>query len=202
MYGAEIRSKSSHLHFSGLPSYKIDDEYMKFVGCYSDSHVCIDRSLKFHEHIRRNVAAIGNLVTDLISSFVCRDPDFLVDLYTTHARPKFECTSHVWNTVYLSDSRLLESVQRRWTRCIQGFEHLHYYEKLRILDLFSFSGRLLRSEMIFLWKIFHVSNVINPQDLFKLSRSIATRDHRYRVFVPRSRLEVGTRFFSVCELIT
>ena len=189
--------KSSPLPFSGLSPYKIDDEYIKFVTCHSDLGVCVDRSLKFHEHIRRSVAVVGNLTTNLLSCTVCRDPDFLVDLYTTHVRPKLEYASQVWNTGYLSDSSLLERVQRRWTRSIQGFEDLQYPERLRRLDLFSFSGRLLRSDLILMWKIFHGCSVINPQDLFELSRSTATRGHRYKIFVPRSRLEVRQRFFSV-----
>lgn len=103
----------------------------------------------------------------------------------------------MWNTGYLSDCRLLERVQRRWTRSIQGFEGLQYCERLQRLDLFSFRGRLLRSDLILLWKIFHGSSVIIPQDLFDLSTSAATRGHRYKIFVPRSRLEVRQRFFSV-----
>ena len=189
--------KSSTLPYSGLSPYKINDDYIKFVNCHSDLGVCIDRSLKFHDHVRRTVAVVGNLTTNLLSCTVCRDPDFVVDLYTTHVRPKLEYASQVWNVGYLSDIRLLERVQRRWTRSIQGFEDLGYHERLRRLDLFSFRGRLLRSDLILVWKIFHGLSVISPQDLFELSRSSRTRGHNYKIFVPRSRLEVRHRFFSV-----
>ena len=159
--------------------------------------VCIDRSLKFHEHIWRNVAVNGSLTTNLLSYTVCRDPDFLVDLYTTHVRLKLEYVSQVWNTRYLSDSTLLERALRRWTRSIHGFEDFQYHDRLRRLDLCSFSGRLLRSDLILLWKIFHGSSVINPQYLFEWSRSTATRGHRYKILIPWSRFEFRHRFFSV-----
>ena len=55
----------------------------------------------------------------------------------------------------------------------------------------------MRSDLILVWKIFHGLSVINPQDLFELSRSSTTRGHIYKIFVPRSRLEVRHRFFSV-----
>ena len=61
---------------------------VKFVTCHSDLGLCIDRSLKFHEHIRRNVACVGNLTTNLLSCTICRDPDFVVHIYTTQVRPK------------------------------------------------------------------------------------------------------------------
>ena len=140
--------------------------------------VCIYRSLEFHEHIRRNVAVVGNITTNLLSCTVCKDPDFLIDLYTAHDRRKLEYASQVRNTGYLSDSKLLDRVHRRWTRSIQGLEDSQYHERLQRLDLFSFRGCLLRSDLILLWKIFHGSSVIHPQDLFELSRTVATRDHR------------------------
>ena len=66
--------KSCPLPLLGLPPYKTDEEFMKFVTCHSDLGVCIDRSLKFHEHIRRNVAVVENFTTNLVSCTVCRDP--------------------------------------------------------------------------------------------------------------------------------
>ena len=54
----------------------------------------------------------------------------------------------------------------------------------------------MRSDLILVWKIFHGLSVI-PQDLFELSKSSRTRGHNYMIFVPRSRLEVRHRFFSV-----
>ena len=166
---------SSRLPFPGLSPYKIEDEYIKFVTCHNDLGVYIDRPLKFHEHIRRNVAVNGSLTTNLLSCTVCRDPDFLVDLYKTHVWPNLDYAYQVWNTGYLSYSKLLERVQRRWTRSLQSFEDFQYHERLRRLDLFSFSGRLLRSDLVLLWNIFHGFSVINPQDIFEWSRSTAIR---------------------------
>jgi hypothetical protein len=46
----------------------------------------------------------------LTRSTVCREPEFMVSLFVVHVRPLLDYASCVWNTGYLGDSRLLESL--------------------------------------------------------------------------------------------
>ena len=82
----------------------------------------VDRSLRFHSHIRQIVGFAANLSTNLLQSTLCRDADFMVRLYVSHIRPKLEYASSLWNVGYITDMKLLEGVQRRWTRQIVGLE--------------------------------------------------------------------------------
>ena len=50
-------------------------------------------------------------------------------------RPLLDYCSPVWNTGFIADVKSLEAVQRRWTRSIEGFSNLPYYERLRHLTL-------------------------------------------------------------------
>ena len=118
-------------------------------------------------------------------------------IYKTHIRPLIEFGSTVWHTGYLGDLKLLESVQRRWTREIEGLAELSYSERLKDLNLYSVQGRLLQADLIKCWKIFHGQSSIAPSVLFTLSSVTSTRGHRFKIASTHSSIEARRRFFSV-----
>ena len=120
-----------------------------------------------------------------------------MNLYTLHLRPLLEYASPLWNVGFLGDVRMLERLQRRWTRAVVGLEDLPYEERLQRLDLFSFQGRLLRTDLILVYKIMQGLCSITPEDFFTLNDSTATRGHPCKLFKPRIRLEARKRFFSI-----
>ena len=163
-----------------------------------DLGITVDTTLRFHLHIRSLVSRAAGQSYSLLKSTMCRSPSFMVKLFVTHVRPILEFASPVWNTGYVMDLSLLESVQRRWTKHITGCEGMTYDQRLRTLDLYSVKGRLLRADIIKCWKIFNGMSPIVPSDLFTMSpaRDI-TRGHRLKIFVQHSILEARHRFFSV-----
>ena len=94
-----------------------------------------------------------------------------MSIYVSLIRPELEYGSCLWNFEYLGDQAVLERVQRKWTKKIAGLEELPYQEWLKQLDLFSVKGRLLRADMIFVWKIFNKESSIKPEQLFTLDTS-------------------------------
>ena len=189
-------SRSHAVPYEGFSPYTVGDEHIKFVSSHSDLGVKVDRSLKFHEHIRQTANKCNGLTTNLLSSTLSRDAVFLMNIYTSHVRPLMEYCSCLWSVGYLGDMRLLERVQRRWTRAVAGLEDLSYSERLNRLNLFSFQGRLLRNDLKMVWKIFNGKCAVDPDQLFVLDNSV-TRGHDYKLFLPRSNLEVRRRYFSV-----
>ena len=123
--------------------------------------------------------------------------EFMCNVYLAHVRPLLEFGSVIWNTGFVGDSKLLEGVQRRWTKKIDGFGDLSYGERLLRLNLYSVKGRLLRADMIKCYKIFNGLSVISPSDLFTCPQSTRTRGHRYKILKPRISIESRRRFFSV-----
>ena len=92
---------------------------------------------------------------------------------------------------------MLEGVQRRWTRSVAGFGDLSYGERLRRLDLFSFQGRMLRADLILVYKILHRKCAIDSFEVFQVREEGTTRGHDLKLFKQRTRLESRKRFFSV-----
>ena len=189
-------SDRSGIEFAGESPYKVNDKFLKFVASHSDLGITVDKSLKFHSHITRVVASMNGLTSNLLGCTLSRDPSFLMNVYTSHVRPNLEYASPLWNVGYLGDLRLLERIQRRWTRAVSGMTDVPYDERLRRLDLFSFKGRLLRTDLILVWKILNGKCAIESDKIFTFVSGVR-RGHRYKIFVPRTRLEVRRRFFSV-----
>ena len=121
----------------------------------------------------------------------------MCSIYIAHIRPLLEYSSPVWNTGFVGDSKLLESVQRRWTKHLDGMNDMEYATRLRSLNLYSVKGRLLRADLIKYFKIFNGLSVINPSDLFVLSPAVHTRGHCFKILKPHASLELRRRFFSV-----
>ena len=132
----------------------------------------------------------------MLSSTLCRDRDFILNIYVSHIRPKLEYGSLLWNLGYVGDAKLVESIQRRWTRTIAEVGHLTYEERLRELDLYSMYGRLLRADLIQVWKIFNGLSAISPEDLFELAYTRNTRGHSKKLQVQRCRLDTRKRSFA------
>ena len=99
--------------------------------------------------------------------------------------------------MYVTDLRLLENVQRRWTKRIDGLKMLSYADRLHALKLYSVQGRLLRADLIQCWKIFNGKSCIAPNELFDLPPQTRTRGHCHKMFQPSTRTDVRKRFFAV-----
>ena len=179
-----------------MSPYLVNEEPIQFVSSHSDLGITIDRDLKFHSHISKKVATVNNLTTNLFSCTLSRSPDFLMNVYRLHVRPILEYASPLWNVGYLGDVRKLERVQRRWTRTVVGMERMPYGTRLAQLDLFSLQGRMLRSDLILVYKIIHNLCSINVDEIFTFAAGGVTRGHPYKLYKYRPSTDQRKRFFS------
>ena len=159
--------------------------------------VIVDALLRFHNHVDLVVGRTSSMINNLLRSTVCRGKEFMTTLWVSHVRPLIEYGSCVWNVGYLGDMRRLESLQRRWTREVDGLGGVEYVRRLHALGLFSVKGRLLRIDLVKVWKCFHSEVEVGLGDLFERARSERTRGHRYKLSIPVCRSEMRRRGFGV-----
>ena len=183
-------------HEQARPLYYLNGEELPWTHSHTDLGVTIDDTLRFHGQARVAARKAGGIAHSFLKATLCRDPDFMLHILCTHIRPVLEYASVVWNTGYNEDIRRLEAVQRLWTRHTKGLGDMDYGERLKSLDLYSVKGRLLRTDLMKCWKIFHGLCPIKPSDLWDTSTERRTRGNRFKIRVRRCQLDTRARFFS------
>ena len=93
--------------------------------------VTIDHELKFEEHISKKVNKANSIVGLIRRSFTHLDGRLFKQLYTTFVRPHLEYAQAVWSPFSRKLIDMLENVQKRATKLVDGFGALEYEERLK-----------------------------------------------------------------------
>ena len=198
-------SKCISLHFPSskppLCEYLINGTPITAAHSARDLGVVVDDGLKFHQHINQTYGKAHGIASNLLCHTSNRSPFFMKEILISHIRPLLTFASPVWNTGYIGDEKKLESVQRRWTKQVYGLEDVEYVDRLHKLNLSSIKGRLLRTDLILCWKIFHGKSYIRPDQLFTLSTT-RNRGHPFKIFKPRIHTEIRRRSFAYRVITT
>ena len=88
-------------------------------------------------------------------SFSFLDNHLFRKLYITFVRPHLEYAQAVWAPHLAKHINMLENVQERATRLVDGLHNVDYPNRLQFLDLPTLAYRRARGDMIELWKHFH-----------------------------------------------
>ena len=179
----------------GEARYLLNGTRLESVNVYRDLGVMVDVSLRFHHHVKSIAGKAGSLMNCLLRTTVCRSAESMTKLFVSHIKPLMEYASTVWSTGFLGDLRLLEGVQRRWTKEIDGLRQTEYIDRLQSLDLYSIKGRLLRMDLIKVWKCFHSTVDVGLSSMFVLANNDRLRGHSLKLKTVRCNLEARRRSF-------
>ena len=142
-------------------------------------------------------AANANQVLDMIKRNIkWKSTEVIVRLYKALVRPRIEYCVQAWNPNLEKDKTLLERVQRRATRMIEGFGNLSYEERLRKTGLTSLEERRIRGDLIETFKMVKDLNNVNYTKFFHLSANNKTRGNSLKLEKKQCNNNIRQSFFS------
>ena len=160
--------------------YSLYDAELDHVFEEKDLGVVIDMELTFDEHITSKVKKANGIMGLIRRSFSFLDPETFKRLYTSFVRPHLEYAQPVWTPHLRKYIKLMENVQERATKLVDGMKNMDYAQRLEKLDLPTLLHRRERGDMIQVWKHF------NSYDQSTLSSSFIhypriNRKHRHQI---------------------
>ena len=117
-------------------------------------------------------------------------------LYVTYVRPHLDYCLQAVGPHMLQDLRRLEGVQRRATKLARDIRDLPYQERLSRLGLLSVRDRMLRGDLIEVYKIITGKLNIDPYQFFELHGDSSTRGHSLKLKKRRTLHHFRNKFFT------
>ena len=159
------------------PTFHLGTNSLPHSVVVKDLGLLIDPTLKFNLHILDLTKRARQRSSLIFRSFLSRDPIILLRAFKTYIRPLLEYSSTVWNpsTIHLIDK--LESVQRSFTKRLNGLSHLPYSARLSNTKLQSLELRRLIIDLITCFNIVKGFSSIPLSALFSPSNNLSSRGH-------------------------
>ena len=155
--------------------YKVYEKEIEHVAVEKDLGIFMDSELTFSDHITEKVNKANSLVGIIRRCFSYLDKETFTRIYTSFVRPHLEYGQEIWSPYLRKYINMIENVQIRATKLIDGYKKLTYQERLKKLNLPTLSYRRLRGDMIQTYKHF------NNYDRNILSSSFIPRNRPSRV---------------------
>ena len=128
--------------------YKISQQELEHVFEEKDLGILIDSNLRFEEHISSKVNKANAIMGLIRRTFTFLDCKLFKKLYTTFVRPPLEYRQVVWSPFLRKQINMIENVQIRATKLVDGLQNMDYTERLKILNLPTLVYRRARGDMI------------------------------------------------------
>ena len=130
------KCKVMHLGNKNLNlDYCMEGRILEKVKEEKDLGIIISENFKVHGQCVK-AAKKGNQVLGLIKrTITCKNKEIIIKLYKALVRPHLEYCGQAWRPHLRGDINMLEKVQRRATRMIEGCKGKEYNERLKIAGL-------------------------------------------------------------------
>ena len=118
-----------------------------------DLGVIMSVTLHFKEHNQIKIVNAKKLTGWILRTFKTRDELPMLTLFKSLVLSRLEYCSVLTSPYKIGEINELESVQRNFTSHINSVNHLHYWDRLKALKLYSLERRRERYQIIYVWKI-------------------------------------------------
>ena len=125
-----------------------------------------------------------------------KSKDIIIRLYKALVRPRLEYCVHAWCPYMTQDIDMMERVQRRATKLIEGYWNKSYLDRMTETGLISLEKRRVRGDLIQVFKLLKGIDKLDYNRFFEIQSSDRTRGHNCRIVKKRSRLDIRKYFFS------
>lgn len=169
----ERKCKVMHIKLNKNPckEYKLNDKVLNESEQEKDLGIVISDTLLWTDQINKCISKANQMICWIVRNFTLREKCVMLRIYKALIRPHLEYGVQLWNPApehgNWSKILALESVQRRFTRLIDGMGHIPYSERLGILQLTTLAERRSRGDLIETYKSF--TNINGLEHIFKFS---------------------------------
>ena len=123
--------------------YRLGDVRLEHSSAEEGLDVLVDGKLDMSQQCALTVQKANCIPGCIERSVARRLREVILPLCSVLVRPHLKYCIQMWSPQCRTDTKLLESVQRRATKKIQGMEHPSCDDRLRELGLFSLEKRRL-----------------------------------------------------------
>ena len=172
--------------------YNLGNNHLKESKQERDLEVIINCKGKQFEQCSTAVNKANAVLGMIKRNVVFKSKDNIVRLYKALVRPKLEYCIQVWSPYLRKDIDMIERVQRRATKMIEGLSKLGYDERLRKTG--SLEKRRVRGDLIQVFRMIKGFDRINYSDYFEFALENRTRGHSFKLLKKRCNGEFRKHF--------
>ena len=140
---------------SGPEYVTIDGQSIEQKKSVKDLGIMMADSANFSENIALVTKKAKNRASWILRTFQSRDKILMKTLLKALIYPIVEYCCQLWNPEMKYEIRNLENSQRYFTKRINGMQKKSYWERLKILKLYSLERRRERYIIIYTWKLLY-----------------------------------------------